>query len=143
MNQIVQDMVLYALSFLGKPYLWGGNGPQGFDCSGFVQEVLASAGLDPSGDQSAQALFDILSMYGKVFSNETPAAGDIIFYGTDSKSISHVAFMINSWQQIGANGGNHTCTDLRSAEKLGAMVKVRPWNYRKDFVAFVRIKEFQ
>src|SRR5579875_2937184 len=37
--------VRFALSQLGVPYLWGGNGPGAYDCSGLIQEAYASAGL--------------------------------------------------------------------------------------------------
>ncbi|MFI8454378.1 C40 family peptidase [Kitasatospora sp. NPDC085464] len=34
----------YALAQLGKPYVWGGNGPSGYDCSGLVQQAYRRAG---------------------------------------------------------------------------------------------------
>lgn len=37
-------MVKYAMSKIGGPYQWGGNGPVAFDCSGLVQQAFASAG---------------------------------------------------------------------------------------------------
>ena len=37
-------MVSYAMSKVGGPYQWGGNGPVAFDCSGLVQQAFASAG---------------------------------------------------------------------------------------------------
>ncbi|MFF2141193.1 C40 family peptidase [Kitasatospora sp. NPDC058190] len=35
----------YALAQLGKPYLWGGNGPSGYDCSGLVQQAYRRSGI--------------------------------------------------------------------------------------------------
>lgn len=36
-SQSLQDSVNKAMSYLGTPYVWGGNKPGGFDCSGLVQ----------------------------------------------------------------------------------------------------------
>ncbi|MEV7774418.1 C40 family peptidase [Kitasatospora sp. NPDC086791] len=35
----------YALAQLGKPYVWGGDGPSGYDCSGLVQQAYRRAGI--------------------------------------------------------------------------------------------------
>ena len=37
--------IAYAKAQLGKPYVWGGNGPDGYDCSGLVQAAYATAGI--------------------------------------------------------------------------------------------------
>ena len=37
--------VSFALAQLGKPYLWGGNGPGSFDCSGLTQQAWSRAGI--------------------------------------------------------------------------------------------------
>ena len=37
--------VAFAYAQLGKPYIWGGTGPEGFDCSGLVQAAWAAAGV--------------------------------------------------------------------------------------------------
>ena len=43
----------YALRFIGRPYIWGGDGSGkthgGFDCSGLVLEALKACGIIPSG----------------------------------------------------------------------------------------------
>lgn len=41
----IQVMVDYAMSKIGSPYQWGGNGPNAFDCSGLVQQAFAAAGI--------------------------------------------------------------------------------------------------
>lgn len=40
----VDRMIDYAVAQKGKPYVWGGSGPRGFDCSGLVQEATRAAG---------------------------------------------------------------------------------------------------
>jgi cell wall-associated NlpC family hydrolase len=37
--------IAFARAQLGKPYLWGGTGPDAFDCSGLVQAAWAAAGV--------------------------------------------------------------------------------------------------
>jgi cell wall-associated NlpC family hydrolase len=39
------NVIKYAESFLGTPYVWGGAAPGGFDCSGLVQYVTNKFGL--------------------------------------------------------------------------------------------------
>ncbi|MFF0411533.1 C40 family peptidase [Kitasatospora sp. NPDC004745] len=41
----VAAAVDYALAQLGKPYVWGGDGPSGFDCSGLVQQAFRRSGI--------------------------------------------------------------------------------------------------
>ncbi|MFG3225209.1 C40 family peptidase [Kitasatospora sp. NPDC048194] len=36
----------YALAQLGKPYVWGGDGPSGYDCSGLVQQAYLRSGIN-------------------------------------------------------------------------------------------------
>ena len=96
----MHTLISYALSFVGTPYIWGGASPdQGFDCSGLVQEILRAAGEDHKGDQTAQALynhFDKNGDYGKLM------AGSLVFFGKDTKHISHVGFMIDEYRMIEA-----------------------------------------
>ncbi|MFB6890907.1 C40 family peptidase [Kitasatospora sp. NPDC056327] len=40
-----ESAIDYALAQLGKPYVWGGNGPSGYDCSGLVQQAYRRAGI--------------------------------------------------------------------------------------------------
>jgi cell wall-associated NlpC family hydrolase len=42
----LEQMVAYAKTWLGVPYLWGGNTMRGVDCSSFVQHVYASLGIN-------------------------------------------------------------------------------------------------
>ncbi|WP_049650144.1 C40 family peptidase [Kitasatospora sp. MY 5-36] len=41
----MESAIDYALAQLGKPYVWGGNGPSGYDCSGLVQQAYRRAGI--------------------------------------------------------------------------------------------------
>lgn len=128
-------MIDYAKQFIGVKYKWGGeSADEGFDCSGFVQEVLRAVNLDPPGDQTAQALYDH-------FSKEAIGSGiqknSILFFGNNI--MTHVAIALNDKQMIEAGGEGRTPTSR-------GMVRVRPILSRKDFKSAIILpipKEFQ
>lgn len=126
------QLIDYAKSHIGIPYSWGGENPvQGFDCSGFAQWILKSVGMDPKGDQSAQALYDwsVKSLF-----EPNRDGGALAFYGKDPLHIIHVAFLLNQYQIIEAGGGDHTCVSREVAAKKGACVRVRMIEHRPDLV---------
>lgn len=43
---LVESILAEALSFLGTPYVYGGTGPDGFDCSGLVYRVFGDNGVE-------------------------------------------------------------------------------------------------
>lgn len=124
---------MICLTFLGLPYKWGGDDTiKGFDCSGLVQELLATIGLDPKGDQTAQALYD----YFKNRSNEGPRdLGTLVFYGRSTSKISHIALMLDDQTIIEAGGGGSRTNTLEDAANQNATIRIRPFNHRSDIVA--------
>jgi cell wall-associated NlpC family hydrolase len=125
-------LVRYALSLLGTPYRWGGENPiGGFDCSGLVQEILRSVGMDPPGDQSAQALFE---HFVKTSSRGDLAEGALAFYGSSITKINHVAFMIDSFRVIEAGGGGSKTLTKEDANLQNAFIRIRPVKHRADFL---------
>jgi len=130
-------LVDYGLKFLGTPYRWGGNSVlTGLDCSGFVQEVLASVGKDPRGDQTAQGLFNKL-LTKTNYSPKNPGRNDLLFFGSDSSCITHVAIALGPTQMLEAGGGDSTTTNIEKAGERRAMVRVRP--IRKDLIGILSI----
>lgn len=63
-----------ARKYLGTPYVWGGTSPSGFDCSGFVQYVLAENGK--SVPRTTQEQF----AGGQAVDKSQLQAGDLVFY---------------------------------------------------------------
>jgi cell wall-associated NlpC family hydrolase len=91
-------IVAFAMQYLGYPYVWAGNSPSGFDCSGFTEYVvLNTVGIDIGhgleGQPSAGAWID----YGAW------APGDLIFFqNTYQAGLSHVGIYIGDGQFIHA-----------------------------------------
>jgi cell wall-associated NlpC family hydrolase len=126
-------LVEYAMSFVGQPYRWGGDDPiEGFDCSGLVQEILASVGADPAGDQTAQTLFEHFRRQGRI---SPSAPGAIVFYGKNRDLVTHVAFCIDRYRVVEAGGGGAKIKTRSDAAEANAFVRVRPFDHRPDIVA--------
>lgn len=131
----MKTLVDYANSFIGVPYIFGGEHPcYGYDCSGLVQHILQSVGVDPAGDQTAQKLFEHFSVVGRI---SVPRAGALTFYGKNTNAITHIGFMIDSHRMVEAGGGNASTTDTNRAIQQGAFVRQRPHDFRKDLVAIL------
>ncbi|TXG77618.1 peptidoglycan endopeptidase [Candidatus Dojkabacteria bacterium] len=126
----------YALSFIGVPYRWGGDDAiLGYDCSGFIQELLKSCGEDPPEDQTAQKLYDHFEKKGRW---NSLGLGALAFYGKDTTKISHVAMMLDGYRIIEAGGGGSTTIDLNAAAAQNAFIRVRLLKERKDLVAIIK-----
>ena len=128
-----------AKSHLGTWYRWGGDDPSGFDCSGFVIEVLKSVGKLPrTGDWTAHALAIKLG-WPRV---EVTLPGDLVFWhsSADTHQIIHVEMMINRNLAIGASGGGSRTVNSEIAITQNAYIKIRPvisrsniWGYKDPF----------
>lgn len=126
---------------LGKPYIWGADGPDGYDCSGLVQVLLSHLNLDPAGDQTSDGLFRyFLSPERSIpVSLIDSALGDLVFYGT-ATTVTHVALAWGEQQMIEAGGGDRKTTTPAIAKSKGAEVRIRPITRRSDRVAILRPK---
>ena len=92
MNALVQ----LAYSYIGSPYVAGGNSPSGFDCSGFVQYLYGQIGLSVSRSSSTQ-LYD-----GVAVSYENVQPGDILIWGYGANVPTHSAISVGNGQMIHA-----------------------------------------
>jgi cell wall-associated NlpC family hydrolase len=128
---------LYAMSFVGQRYKWGGDDPMaGWDCSGLVQELLAAMGKDPPGDQTAQQLFEYFSDSLRGWRDHAEP-GALVFYGRSDADITHVAMLIDRDTIIEAGGGGPDVSDLEAAILKNAYIRCRKAAHRKDLVAVI------
>jgi len=88
-------VVSIAMQYLGCPYVWAGESPSGFDCSGFVQYVYKKVGV--SLPHSSRMQYSC----GQPVSRSNLRPGDLVFF---YNPISHVAIYIGDGQMIHAAG---------------------------------------
>ena len=107
-----EQLVNYALQFVGGRYKFGGSDPHtGVDCSGFTKYVMQhGAGVSLNRSSASQ------SKQGTAISADQMQPGDLIFYGS-GRGINHVAMYIGDGKVVHA-----------STERTG--IKTSPWNYR-------------
>ncbi len=88
----VPDPVAVAESLLGLPYLWGGRGAGGIDCSGLVQRALGLAGIAAPRDSDQQRLLGV-----EIAPDAPLRRGDVILFP------GHVGLMVDGERLIHAN----------------------------------------
>ena len=119
--------VVYLQKWIGHFYLWGGDDPSGFDCSGLIVEVLKSVGLiRPTTDMTANELYQLFT---RGLWQPDPGSGKLVFWFRAGKAI-HVEMMIDKDHTVGASGGGSATKTIADAVKHNAFVKMRPLFYR-------------
>jgi cell wall-associated NlpC family hydrolase len=118
--------VNYALAQLGKPYIWGGAGPAGFDCSGLVMMAYRAAGIS-----LPRTTFQQVYSGTPVYSFSQLEPGDLIFTpGSDGTATDpgHVGMYLGSGLVV-------------SAPETGKPVMITPLSgyWREQAVAVRRI----
>jgi cell wall-associated NlpC family hydrolase len=86
-----------------KPYVWGAQGPNSFDCSGLVYAAFKSAGLQwPEWNRLNAALYSVATMHVP-FALLQP--GDLLFYSFDGsvQNIHHVSIYAGNGMMWEAN----------------------------------------
>lgn len=89
-NMVTASQILdEARHHLGKPYRWGGKGPNAFDCAGFVRFVYGKFGYSLAPSAGAQY------RQGQPLTEAELQPGDLVFYGGrgSSNSIGHVGIV--------------------------------------------------
>ncbi|MBN9648319.1 C40 family peptidase [Terrisporobacter sp.] len=118
-------VISYAKKLLGKPYVWGAQGPSGFDCSGFTYYVFKNAaGITLPRTSSLQ------SHYGTYVSRSNLKAGDLVFFdtvGSNNGGVTHVGIYIGNGQLIHAASGQGkvVINDMNSSYYVNTYVNAR------------------
>ncbi|GAA4196171.1 hypothetical protein GCM10022252_43070 [Streptosporangium oxazolinicum] len=109
------DVVAAARSHIGKPYVWGADGPDAFDCSGLVHVSLNEAGIK-IGDNTAAGY----QASGQPITGP-PRPGDIVFFGDPA---THCAVYMGDGKMIAApRTGDHV--------RIQPVAGAQPITYRR------------
>ena len=87
------DVVDFAASLIGRPYVWGAEGPNAFDCSGLTQYVYQEFGIELPRRAISQSEFG--DRTGRRLQR-----GDLLFFSSDTRKslVTHVGIYDgNGW----------------------------------------------
>lgn len=79
------DPLAVARGLVGTPYVWGGLGRDGIDCSGLVHLAFRAVGRRVPRDAADQAAYAVPVA--------EPQPGDLYFFGRPDEVVSHVGFV--------------------------------------------------
>jgi gamma-D-glutamyl-L-lysine dipeptidyl-peptidase len=113
--------------FLGFPYLWGGRSSFGYDCSGFTQMLVRARGINMPRDADLQAAWSGVTKVER----DDLQPGDLLFFGSSSKHITHTGMYIGDGQFI------HDTTNGRPVVQISRL-EDQPWT--RILVACRRVK---
>lgn len=127
------DIVTTARTYLGKPYVWGGESEAegGYDCSGFVYSVLNKCGMKVPRT-TAQGYSSLGKTVSKIQS------GDLLYFGKSTKRITHIAIALNSTQMIESRGNSKN-----TKTNKGIGVSITNISHRNDLVLVKRIVDLK
>jgi cell wall-associated NlpC family hydrolase len=116
----VVSMLSFAAAQVGTPYLWGGTGPGGFDCSGLVQAAYGHAGIPLP--RVAQDQFDAGPA---VAGADTVRPGDLVFFGSGPTGVDHVGIYAGAGLMVDAPHSG-ALVRVESADWSGFVGATRP-----------------
>ena len=85
-----------AQKMVGKPYRYGGNTPNGFDCSGLVHYSYTTVGVAVPRTTRSQL------RAGLPVTTKTMRVGDLVFFDQEGKKMSHVGIYIGNGRFVHA-----------------------------------------
>ena len=124
MSALQAQIVAFAQTFLGCAYVYGGNGPKSFDCSGLTKYVYKHFGYTINRGATSQL------KNGVPVSKENLQPGDLVFFNSTSSDINkatHVGIYIGNGQFLHASNKKLgvTITDLSDPYRLRTYTTAR------------------
>ncbi len=111
----IQTMIAFAMSQMGKPYLFGAAGPNSYDCSGLVRASFSKVGV--SVPHQSQALAKLGTPVD--WRNSPILPGDLVFTAnsTSGGAIGHVAIAISATEVVEALSAGKPVSTSRMPSK--------------------------
>lgn len=88
------NVIEKAYAQIGTPYVWGGESPEGFDCSGFIQYVFGAENI-----ALPRTVSDTWNFTSHV---NSPSVGDLVFFETYKPGPSHMGIYLGNGKFIHA-----------------------------------------
>lgn len=103
-----EEIAALAQEYLGCPYVYGGSGPDSFDCSGFTMYIYKQFGVNLSHSATAQ------SKVGEYVDKEDLMPGDLVFFKDyqTMDGIGHCGIYIGDGDFIHASSGTGYCVKV-------------------------------
>lgn len=96
----VNELINTAKDLLNVPYIWGGQTPAGFDCSGFIYYTYNNAGMKIARHSTE-------GYYSRSYYVDKPQVGDLVFFeNTYKPGISHMGIYLGNNEFIHAGSSN-------------------------------------
>jgi hypothetical protein len=100
-SQAIEKLKALIPREMGKPYQWGGTGPNSYDCSGLVYALYGKIGISLPRVSSSQATV------GTYVAKPDLAYGDLVFFARDGRNINHVGIYVGNGEFVHApSSGN-------------------------------------
>jgi cell wall-associated NlpC family hydrolase len=112
-SDIVKKIIAYAYAQIGKPYIWGGTGPTGYDCSGLMMMAYRSAGVSIPRVTFTQWPFGVHVPGG------TEQPGDLVFFSGSDGSPSnpgHVGLVVDPAKHLMVEAWCTSCGPIHATQ---------------------------
>lgn len=86
-----QQIIDYAATLLGTPYVYAGTSPKGFDCSGYTQYVFAHFNISLPHSSSSQYKSSVTKI-----SRSELQPGDLVFFSNGGSGVGHVGIYVGN-----------------------------------------------
>lgn len=105
-NKLTDQIIDYAHTLVGKPYVWGATGPRAYDCSGFTRHVFSNFGINLPRTSRTQYT------QGEPVKKDEIQPGDLLFFSGRSagKTVGHVAIATEVDPDSGKTSFIHSAT---------------------------------